>query len=1308
VGRLWIRKIKPTKSKDMSRPRLYKRAYLPKIGGMHFALLPFSEIDAQLNPMHPLAPKTRLFHLTLLAITCAGLLPLQAWRPSLYPVDWTPPDEASFTTDKLIQDFSYAGYRRGEEPIPEIAGPVFDVTAAPYNADSTGTSDSTSAIQAAIDAAAAAAGGVVFLPAGTYRVKPQGNNNFALRIQHPNIVLRGAGVEESFILNTSFEMHEKAVIRVAPQPEITFGPAVAITTDLDNPTRRIPVANASAFQVGDNVRMEWTFTKGWIDEHNQGNWWSEGSGAPNAAASHREITAVNPVEGWIEVDIPTRYTMRTRDDARLRKVNGQLSGIGLEGFSIGNVQHSRNQWGENDYTTEGNSAYDVHNSWLIRVNQTFDSWITNVHSYQPPGNTSTCHMLSNGIALVRCFRITVANCEMRRSQYGGGGGNGYMYRIQDSNEILTMDSIADFSRHGFVVSHAGSSGNVFLRCEDRETKRSTGSSGSYETNGEGSDHHQHFSHSNLFDMCHAHNSYYTAHHRQFFGGSAPHALTSAHGVYWNTSGSGTRGEALVRSEQARYGYVIGTSGTRPAVTNPTGGGTAPADHVEGVGMGAAMQPQSLYLDQLALRAQGILLFVNDGAFVPPTANYPLVATASTYGSGPISYQWMQLSGPPASIVDPASPSTSVGLLENGVYVFEITAEDSDQSNSSQVVITVAPARTDGVARWPFDEGSGATTTTSSGTISDAFGSGIAWSADTAGIGSTASLSFPGTAAGYIGTNLDAQALGIDGTGAKTITAWIKTSADFYGMFFGWSPMGGGGPGQNLRLGLDTGGKLRVEVSSGFVRYDNLALNDGNWHMVGVVIESGDNVNAVKLYINGVLVNPTSTGTGNPLINTSATGPAPRDEIALGIGIPGGTGGPWSGLLDDVRVFDAALDLATLDKVRAEMVSLPRFTWGGAGRVAAPAFWNDSNNSLPTHWARLSPPNMAAGHHATIQGGGIQKNNGLEFANGASMTLNLGAYYRLNTTTNNPIRLIDGSSLLINDGTFIANTQFLTISASSLEVVNGSFVYNHQATAGFGMNNGAIVTIRPGGLVETSNFFNTNNQNAGPGGTIVIDGGTLRASGPQADPLRANNNAPGGGGFDFTHPGGTIELGNFTGGNLTTYLEGKASAGFFKIDGTTVSGFGLSNAIHDRYLALTDNGSSGALTLTSLAADDYTLWAAGYPGAALTDPSADFDGDGLTNNEERIWGLDPTSGASVTPFTSLLDPATRRFTYTRRLRSLTGIDYTYQWSDGLGGWTDFTPANETASGENPVESVTVEVPAVILGPKFFLRVVASED
>lgn len=524
-----------------------------------------------------------------------------AWRSELYPADWQAPDATlTFYTDKLIQDFSYAGYRRGEEPIPQVEGPVFDVTA--YGADPSGATDSTAAIQAAIDAAAATGGGVVFLPPGEFRVAPQGNNRFSLSISSSNIVLRGAGVEQTFLLNTSHLMRGKNVIQIAP-PSTQTGVAVNITADLPGPTHRIPVANPNAFTVGDMVRVEWAFTEEWIAEHNQQTWWSTSS-RPVDARYFREVVSINAGEGWIELDVPTRYSKKVRDRARVSRVSGFLTGVGVESFSIGNLQHPGSGWAENDYTDGTKAAYDVHDCYLVRVTNVRDSWISDIHTRRPATNTSTAHLLSNGLSLSSCMRVTIRNCHMQRPQYGGGGGNGYMYRLQYANECMVMDCVAEFSRHGLVVSHAGCSGNVFLRCEDRETARATGSNGSYNTSGSGSDNHMHFSHSNLYDQCHAHNSFYTAHHRRNFG-TVPHGLTAAHTVYWNTSGSGTRGDSVVRTEQARYGYAIGTSGTRDQVSSTTNGNTAPADHVEGVGLGATLEPGSLYLDQLARRLENL-------------------------------------------------------------------------------------------------------------------------------------------------------------------------------------------------------------------------------------------------------------------------------------------------------------------------------------------------------------------------------------------------------------------------------------------------------------------------------------------------------------------------------------------------------------------------------------------------------------------------------------------------------------------------------------------------------------------------------
>ncbi len=551
------------------------------------------------------AVATSAFRITGFELDAVSLTagPAATWRSVLYPENWQPPTQASFYHDKFIQDFSYAGYRRGETAVPRIAGPIFDVTT--YGADPTGSADSTAAIRAALTAARTAGGGVVSLPPGTFKISNIGGNE-VLRISGNGVVLRGGGPDQTFLLNTTVAMRNLSTLRIRGLNP-TEGKAVVITRDITTPSKRIYLTDASSFAPGNLIEVLRDFTEAWILEHGQEACWKSGTNVPDPANYRRWVTAVNTRENYIEIDIPMRYACLTRDHSRVRKLSGRISECGIEDLSIGNVQHPGSQWGEEDYSKPGTSAYDVAFSVVIDVQSAVDCWVSNVKSFQPAGNTSTSHNPSNGIRVSSSKNITVRNCDFQRPQYGGGGGNGYMYRLQSADDCLVADSIAEFNRHGFVVSHSGATGNVFLRCEDRTSNRATGSGGAgYITSGgDGSDNHMHFSHSNLWDNCRAVDSFYEA----IFRVTTGQGLSSAHGLYWNTSGSGTvYPKKLVVTEQGRYGYVIGTSGAVDAVTtkDPSLHNTAPADHIEGVGLGRTLFPASIYQAQLEHRlAAGI-------------------------------------------------------------------------------------------------------------------------------------------------------------------------------------------------------------------------------------------------------------------------------------------------------------------------------------------------------------------------------------------------------------------------------------------------------------------------------------------------------------------------------------------------------------------------------------------------------------------------------------------------------------------------------------------------------------------------------
>ncbi len=641
------------------------------------------------------------------------------WRSALYPDGWQAPSATSVdfdsksATGRFLQDFSYAGYHRGEAPIPAGGGLVYDVTQSPYSADARGVNDCTAAIQHAINDAQSAGGGIVYLPAGTYRVSIVPTKNWALRISAPHIVLRGAGADKTRILNATTQMRFKSVLMVEPfgYPDDTGwraeGTASAISSDLKGPATQIPVTDAGIFGVGDWVVVRADATDEWVTEHGEPDWIGKGDEL-HGLAYPRRVLAKDATS--ITIDIPTRYSLKTRDHARVVKLPVSalpLTEVGLEKFGIGNVQHpGAAGWGENDYDTAGTAAYDCHQSYAISFTGVADSWVRSVSSFAPDGNTSTAHYLSNGLRFDFCRTNMVADCVFQRPQYGGGGGNGYAFRLEDSSDTLFQDCTASFTRHGYLLSEMATTGNVIYRCIDRETARYTGPDGSIVAEGRGSEHHAHFSHSNLVDSNTADSSLFLAVYRPF--GTAPkHDLTASQTVFWNTQGRGDQqwegatGDVVVASQQYGWGYVIGTRGTRNAVdvsvyygANTSASKTAPIDFVEGAGLSDDLEPSSLYEDQVSRRLSRKIFRVSagDSSILFPPAKTVTVKAKVTNGppdafvDGAASFTWSSVRA--AGSVTPATASTAEATFElggPGIYEFRLDAIWNGESSTESVV-----------------------------------------------------------------------------------------------------------------------------------------------------------------------------------------------------------------------------------------------------------------------------------------------------------------------------------------------------------------------------------------------------------------------------------------------------------------------------------------------------------------------------------------------------------------------------------------------------------------------------------------------
>lgn len=515
------------------------------------------------------------------------------WRSKLYPENWKPGFKDS--EDRFLHDFSYAGYHQGEKEIPFIENNIADVTQAPYNADNTGATDVTATIQKALNDVGQSGGGVVYLPAGTYKVNP-GSGETALRMQYSNTILRGAGADSTFIYNSNSNMRQKNIIWMMGDWctwATENGTVSKLKSDLMYPTRAIPVQSVKGFSKGDDIIIRTDGTPEFIAEHEMAGIWTDWAAR---LLFLRKIDSINVEKNIIYIDSPTRYYMKTRDNARVYHAKKHITECGIENLSIGNQQNDKQGWDEETYTEPGTGAYEVHASHAILLKYAQNCWIKNVNTYRPASNSLDIHVLSNCLLIEQSRGVTVDSCFFQKSQYEGGGGNGYMFTLL-SNDCLIKNSRANDSRHNYDFKFPYSNGNVIYNCIGENSKYS-------------SDFHMYLSMANLIDNFNVDKDYLESTFRPY-GGDVIHGYSSTQSVFYNTVGKAyhPNRDYIIESRQFKHGYIIGTSGAADQVkldpVSGTMGGysynTAPRDFAEGIGKGDELYPKSLYIDQLERR-----------------------------------------------------------------------------------------------------------------------------------------------------------------------------------------------------------------------------------------------------------------------------------------------------------------------------------------------------------------------------------------------------------------------------------------------------------------------------------------------------------------------------------------------------------------------------------------------------------------------------------------------------------------------------------------------------------------------------------
>jgi hypothetical protein len=188
-------------------------------------------------------------------------------------------------------------------------------------------------------------------------------------------------------------------------------------------------------------------------------------------------------------------------------------------------------------------------------------------------------------------------------------------------------------------------------------------------------------------------------------------------------------------------------------------------------------------------------------------------------------------------------------------------------------------------------------------------------------------------------------------------------------------------------------------------------------------------------------------------------------------------------------------------------------------------------------------------------------------------------------------------------------------------------------------------------------------------------------------------------------GGKVTSGSAT-GNVVTLQLSSAAATNATLDYLKDSIWNLGESVSS--LLYGANGIP-ALTFADVPVatlTPYELWSGGSFANAFTDTAAtsDPDGDGMSNQEEFAFGLDPTIGSSVNPITQQL--AGGVFKYTRTKNS--GLTYKVYYSTNLSGWTlDPFATQSPAAAVAGVETVTVTLAAAApSNGRLFVRVEAT--
>ncbi|WAS95153.1 hypothetical protein [Nannocystis punicea] len=501
--------------------------------------------------------------------------PPGSWTSQIVPVEG---DALTYVADEQgnrIPDFSYAGYHRGEAPIPDVpmvlgVGPI--------------AGDNTAHLQQAIDEVGAMPLGVdglrgaVLLAPGEYEI------HGTVLLRHSGVVLRGAGDGDDPATSTILraigdEPHQRAVLVVGNgdndrwKPELPNTRSDIVSELVPVGARTFEVEEPSLYAVGDHVVIVHPCTEAWLAAVDHGGTAADEPWAGDILplVFKRQILAIDGAT--LTIDAPVfNHLDRGLSQSYVYKADreGLVTEVGVEDLRI-------------DIETLGGDDED--HAWsAIAVRGVEDAWVRRF---------TALHFGYAAVTVQTGVQVTVAEARALDPVAQITGERMYNFDVSNAQQVLFTDCHAVGGRHHFVSNGTSyTSGIVFHR------STSTGPNASSEG-------HRRWSmgllYDNIVESAPAKDGMVVLglYNRGDYG--TGHGWSSAHSVAWNyATGDGV---GVLQRPPTAQNYAIGGSGTFSG-QKPPAPFAQPEGYIEGTNQGGLV-PESLYERQLAERLCGL-------------------------------------------------------------------------------------------------------------------------------------------------------------------------------------------------------------------------------------------------------------------------------------------------------------------------------------------------------------------------------------------------------------------------------------------------------------------------------------------------------------------------------------------------------------------------------------------------------------------------------------------------------------------------------------------------------------------------------